>query len=63
MNENWLEKLMRARSGVLTLREKYPEELMLVSAVTQLDYVIALECGVEQNDSGLEKIDVGYLTM
>ena len=63
MNEYWLEKLIQARSWVLTLRGKYPDEILLLSALTQLDYLIALECGVEHDDSGLEKIDVGYLAM
>lgn len=63
MDEDWLEKLMQARSGVLALQARYPRDVCLTSALSQLDYLIALESGDEHDDSLLEKIDVGYLAM
>ena len=62
LNETWLEKLISARLGVLTLREKYPNENALISAAAQLEYLIALEQGVESDDSALERITLGYLS-
>ena len=63
MKETWLDKLTYARKGIVSLQEQYPKDACLLSALSQLDYLIALECGDEQDDSLLEKIDVGYLAM
>ena len=63
VNETWGEKLRWARSEVLTLREKYPNESLLLSVLAQLDYLIALDDGVESDDSSLEDIDIGHLAV
>lgn len=63
MNETWLETLTYARKGILMLQQAHPREVCLTSALSQLDYLIALESGDEHDDSLLEKIDLGYLAM
>lgn len=63
VSDKWIDKLRWARGEVLALREKHPNEQLLLSASTQLEYLIALDEGVETDDSSLEDIDVGYLAM
>ena len=63
VSEKWTDKLRWARTEVLSLREKHPNEQLLLSASTQLEYLIALAEGAETDDSSLEEIDVGYLAM
>ncbi len=62
-NETWLQTLTYARKGILALQERFPREVCFTSALSQLDYLIALESGDEHDDSLLERIDVGYLAM
>lgn len=61
LDGEWMAGLCRARAGVLALRDKYPSETLLLSAATQLDYLIALADGKESDDSALEEIDLGHL--
>ena len=63
VNEQWVDKLKWARTELLALRKQYPQERLLLSAITQLEYLIALEEGIESDKSSLEIVDIGYLAV
>ncbi|MCK4658558.1 MAG: hypothetical protein KAV82_03465 [Phycisphaerae bacterium] len=63
MTDLWQAKLQWTLSELKKLREKHPDDRLIVSGITQLQYLLALAEGTESDDSSLEKIDIGYLAV
>lgn len=63
MSDAWPTKLRWAISELEGLHVTYAGDRLILSAITQLQYLLALAEGQETNDSALEKIDIGYLAM
>ena len=63
MNEAWLTKLKWTLAELDKLRSRYPGDQAIVSSITQVQYLIDLAKGVEQDDSRLEEIILGHHAM
>jgi hypothetical protein len=61
IGESWLKMLVLALGKVCELQGKYPSDIALLSAAKQLNYLIALADGSEEDDSALEDITLGYI--
>jgi len=63
MNAAWQDKLEWTIGELGRLHNRYPDDRLIVSAISQVQYLLALAKGTEPDDSSLEKIDIGYLAM
>lgn len=59
--ESWRGDLIVALTEIAELRKRYTKKKALLSIHCQLSYLVALADGVEDNDSALEEITIGYL--
>jgi hypothetical protein len=63
IGDSWRDKLLIALHEVTALQSKYPGDIALLSAARQLSYLIALADSVENDDTALEEITLGYIAM
>lgn len=63
LDDNWQNLLKSARSLTEQEYKANPSEIPLQSVLSQLDYLIALEAGVESDQSALQEINMGYLAV
>lgn len=59
----WRSDVQAALDGIAPLQEQYPGDTALLSANRQLVYLASLLDGIEEDDSALEEITLGYLAM
>lgn len=63
IGDKWREKLLRSHRFIQNLQKEYHSDQALISAETQIVYLLALADGIEEDDSRLEEIMLGYLAM
>ncbi len=63
IGNQWREDLQSASDGIQELQASFTGDSAILSVQRQLSYLIALADDIEQDDSALEEITLGYIAM